>query len=82
LVWIALGDIITKVSTFMVDRLGSEHFKTHLELKGGGIHTYFSFSSKTICSSSSVSKIAQFDKGMENIRGVWCKGFSVQGWVK
>jgi hypothetical protein len=62
----------------MVDRLGSEHFRTHLELKGDGILIYFSFSSKTICSSSSVAKIAQFDKGMRKIWGVWCKGFSVQ----
>jgi len=56
----------------MVDRLGSEHFRTHLELKGGGILTYFSFSSKTICSicsGSSVAKIAQFDKGMRKILG-------------
>jgi hypothetical protein len=48
----------------MVDRLGSEQFRTHLELKGGGILTYFSFSSKTIFSSLSAAKIAQFDKGM------------------
>jgi len=47
----------------MVDRLGSEHFGTHLELQAGGILTHFSFSSKTICSSSSVAKIAQVDEG-------------------
>jgi hypothetical protein len=62
----------------MVDRLGSEHFRTHLEFKGDGILTYFSFSSKTICNSSSVAKFAQSDKGMRKIWGAWCKGFSVQ----